>query len=170
MLVLRATQKVLRLLPQSAGDEDVSDTALGDWYINRTVIDRQPLLLCVSSNSLLALLTPASDVKSLPGRFPKLVAQRLELLGIDAYLIASELTAMQDVRVGRTLDRSVLGTMVDFAKVLPYYLTHNTRDTMDFRLAERRFSETPCRCGSRNAIWPHSETLRLLTVRWQNAE
>jgi len=28
-----------------------SDTALGDWYVNRLIVDRQPLLLLVSAAS-----------------------------------------------------------------------------------------------------------------------
>jgi hypothetical protein len=119
VLILRATQKVLKLLPKTARDEDVSDSALGDWYVNRIVIDRQPLLLCVSSKSLLAMVMLARDIKALPERFPDLVAERLVRLGVDAFLITHELKAMQTVRVGRTLDRSIRGTMTEFAKFLP---------------------------------------------------
>jgi hypothetical protein len=63
VVVLRATQKVLRLLPQPRHIPGASDTALGDWYVNRIVIARQPLLLLVSEKSLLSVLTPARDVK-----------------------------------------------------------------------------------------------------------
>lgn len=61
MLVLRGTQKLLQLLPPTADQSDLSDTALGDWYVNRIVIDRRPLLLCVSSKSLLSVIAPARD-------------------------------------------------------------------------------------------------------------
>ena len=63
MVVLRATQKVLKLLPEPSGSAVTSTTALGDWYINRIVVDRHPLLLLVSSRSLLSVITPARDVK-----------------------------------------------------------------------------------------------------------
>ena len=66
MVILRATQKVLKTLPESADDSDSSDTALGDWYVNRITLDRQPLLLLVSAKSLLSMLAPAKNVKSLP--------------------------------------------------------------------------------------------------------
>ena len=106
MLVLRATKKVLKTLSESARDDEASDTALGDWYVNRIVVDRQPLLLCVSSKSLLAILTPARKVGGLPDRFPGMVADRLRQLDVDWNLITSEVEAMQIVRVGRTRDRS----------------------------------------------------------------
>ncbi len=88
MIVLRATQKVLRLLPQSGHSGGASDTALGDWYVNRIVIARQPLVLLVSEKSLLSILTPARDVKGLPERLPEAVAARLRRLGLDEAVIA----------------------------------------------------------------------------------
>ena len=56
------------MLPSPSAIVAVSDTALGDWYVNRLVVDRQPLLLLVSSSSLLPLLMPARGVRSLPER------------------------------------------------------------------------------------------------------
>lgn len=94
MVVLRATQKVLRLLPQSGHSPALSDTALGDWYVNRIVIARQPLLLLVSEKSLLSILTPARDLKGLPQRLTEVVAARLRRLGIDEALVAAEIGAI----------------------------------------------------------------------------
>jgi hypothetical protein len=76
VVTLRATQKVLRLLPATTADPDAPDTALGDWYVNRITCDRQPLLLLVSATSLLPLLAPAREVRSLPERLAQLVAAR----------------------------------------------------------------------------------------------
>jgi hypothetical protein len=168
MFVLRATQKVLRTLPQSAEDADISDTALGDWYVNRIVVDRQPLLLLVSSNSLLAMLTHARDVKTLPSRVSELLVNRLRRMGIDEHLIRAEIQAMGVAVVGRTLDRSVTGQMVDFAKAVPYYIPVGEQDGSTLRFAEDRLGETPCRCGRSDAetIWPARDAARLLAERW----
>ncbi len=168
MIVLRATLKVLRTLPQSATDTDVSDTALGDWYVNRIAVDRQPLLLLVSAKSLLAILTPARVVKALPRRVGELVANRLERLGMNELLIRAELRAMDLAVVGRTRDRSVTGQMVDFAKAIPYYIPIGGLNDSTLRLAEDRLAETPCRSSRSNAetIWPARETARLLTEHW----
>lgn len=62
MVRLRATAKVLRSLTRSEPVETPSDTALGDWYANRLVIDRIPILLMVSSRSLLPVLIRARGV------------------------------------------------------------------------------------------------------------
>ena len=37
-------EKLARALPVSAGTVPESTTALGDWYVNRLVVDRRPLL------------------------------------------------------------------------------------------------------------------------------
>jgi len=54
MVILRPTRKLRSLLP-AAPVSRPGDTALGDWYVNRLVVGRQPLLLLVSSTSLLPL-------------------------------------------------------------------------------------------------------------------
>ena len=172
MVVLRATHKVLKSLPQSAAEECGSDTALGDWYVNRVVVDRQPLLLFVSSKSLLAILTPAQNVKTLPDRFCTLVADRLWRLGVKRDLIKLEANAMNVVRVARTKDKSVIGTLVDFARALPYYLPSDGWDARHLRAAEDKLLETPCRCGRsfRETVWPRERTARLLTDQWQSSQ
>ena len=169
MVVLRATQKILKALPESASDADVSDTALGDWYVNRITLDRQPLLLLVSSKSLLSMLAPARNVKALPGRIGDMVAARLGRLGIDERLIRSEVQAMNVALVGRTRDRSVTGQMVDFARVIPYYVPIGAaRDDARLRLVEDQLAHTPCRCSrsSASTIWPDQDSERLLAERW----
>ena len=79
-------------------------------------MDRQPLLLLVSSTSLLPMLIPAQNVRGLPARLAALVEARLRRCGLDDRTIAAETLAMASVAVGPTVDRSVLGIMVDFAK------------------------------------------------------
>ncbi len=168
MVVLRATQKVLRLLPQSGHSPGASDTALGDWYVNRIVIARQPLLLLVSEKSLLSILTPARDVKGLPKRLPEAVAARLRRLGIDEAVVAAEIGAMSAVVVGKTTDRSVTGQMVDFAKHLTYYLPDNGWNEWDLHAAENKLAEMPCRASGPfdKVIFPQDAALRRLSDAW----
>ena len=122
MVILRPTRKLNSLLPATEVIPTSSDTALGDWYVNRVVVDRQPLLLLVSSTSLLPMLIPAQNVRGLPARLAALVEARLRRCGLDDRTIAAETLAMASVAVGPTVDRSVLGIMVDFAKAVPYHL------------------------------------------------
>lgn len=168
MVVLRATQKLLKSLTATAAEDDTSSTALGDWYANRIVVDRRPLVLLLSANSRLTILTPARDVRSLPDRLSDLVGTRLARLGIAERLIQLELGEMSAVQTGRTKDRSLTGQMVDFAKAMPYYLPVNAWNESSLQNVEDRFAETPCLCSrlSRDAIFPIDTTERLLRERW----
>jgi len=163
MVVLRATKRVLRYLPPpTVAPAPSSDTVLGDWYVNRLVIDRHPLLLIVSARSLLAILAPARDVRGLPARLPSLVTARLRRLGVAPSLIDAEVGAMEPVVLAPTLDRSVLGSMTDFVKAVPHYLPIGGWDATTLHFAEDRLAETPCRLGA--AIFPEQEGPRLLAA------
>jgi len=160
MVVLRATKRVLRYLPPpTVAAAPSSDTALGDWYVNRLVIDRHPLLLIVSARSLLAILAPA---RGLPARLPSLVAARLRRLGVAPSLIDAEIGAMEPVVLAPSLDRSVLGSMNDFGKAVPHYLPIGGWDETTLLFVEDRLAETPCRLG--DAIFPEQEGPRLLAA------
>lgn len=160
---------MLKWLPLSAPDQANSDTALGDWYVNRVVVDRQPLLLFVASGSLLAMVCPARNVGNLANWFANLVAGRLRRLGMNDGWIESEVLAMSRVEIGRTQDRSVTGTMVDFAKALPFYLPTDGWDAGDLTMTEDKFAETPCHSShAGDTIWPRKRTAQLLAERWQS--
>lgn len=168
LVVLRATRKVLNSLPQIERDALASDNALGDWYVNRLVIDRRPLLLLVSSASRLAIVTPARDVKGLPRRLAQTVGERLRRLGVSEAIVASEVEATSPVRVGMTVDRSVTGQLVDFAKALPYYLPVDGWDEATLMAAEEKLAEKPCRASRSFAevIWPRLAAIELLNAAW----
>ena len=168
MVVLRATRKVLRALPVSGSDCSKSDTALGDWYVNRLVVDRQPLLLLVSSESLLTLVIPARSVRTLPNRLSALVDARLRRLGVADDLIHAEVAAMDRVCVRPTASRSVVGSMVDFAKSIPYHLSADGWDMTALPLVEEKLAHIPCRVMGRfeDTIWPDRKTCELLTEAW----
>jgi hypothetical protein len=142
-----------------------SDTALGDWYVNRFVVDRQPLLILVSSTSLLSILMPAHDLRTLAARLPALVADRLQRLRVEFALVDGEIRAMASVRVAPTEDRAVLGCLVDFVKTVPYHLDVGAWDLTTLPFVEARLAETPCHLG-RTLIWPARTAPELLTARW----
>jgi hypothetical protein len=168
MVILRPTKKFGSLLPTAETVPVCTDTALGDWYVNRIVVDRKPLLLLVSSTSLLPMLLPARDVRGLPERLGALVAARLRRYRIDAGAIAAEQQAMRPVVIGPTVDRSVLGIMVDFAKAVPYHLEPGKwkEDALEF--VEARLAETPCHAGKSGdrVIFPEQKARDLLRAKW----
>ena len=164
MVVLRATRKLSAALPITTVGDETSDTALGDWFVNRLVVDRRPLLLLLSEKSLLPILTPARNVSDLPDALPELVSVRLRRLGIDHAAIERERSAMSPVLTSRTNNRSVMGFMVDFAKAIPYYLDAGAWDDSTLPFVEARLGETPCYAGTRpgDVIWPARVAASLL--------
>lgn len=168
MVILRPTRKLGELVPQPIEPGTVSDTALGDWYVNRIVVDRQPLLVVISSRSLLPVVVRARAVKTLPDRLPEVVENRLLRLGIVGETVACEVEVMSPVRVARTVDRSVLGSLVDFAKLISYYVPGDGWDDHALHAVEDRLSRTPCRVGrrSKDVIFPRDKTQELLEATW----
>ncbi|MBK8006072.1 MAG: hypothetical protein IPK12_19725 [Gemmatimonadetes bacterium] len=169
--MLRPTRRLFPALPPTAPAESASDTALGDWYVNRLVVDRRPLLLLTSSRGLLPLLVPAREVKTLPGRLATLVAARLHRLGAPPSVVDAECAAMVPVRVARTTDRSVLGSMVDFAYAVEAHLERGRWDETTLPFVESRLAETPCHASRRleEVIWPVAAAPKLLESRWGQA-
>jgi hypothetical protein len=168
MVVLRVTRKLRASLPESVEPDATSDTALGDWYVNRVTVHRKPLLILISSRSLLPILTPARNVRALPERFPGLVADRLRRLGVSGHLVEAEVAVMTPVHISKSVDRSVLGILVDFAKAVRFELVPGAWSESSLQLAESRLAETPCYAGQsfENVIFPKKKTPDLLMTRW----
>ena len=168
MVILRPTRKLSSLLSATGIGNRTSDTALGDWYGNRIVVDRQPLLLLVSSTSLLPMLLPARNVRNLPEQLAGLVLTRLKNCGVDQRAIEAEINAMAPVTIGPTVDRSVLGILVDFVKSVPYHLKPGHWNDGDLRLVEEKLADTPChaRRPSDQVIFPDKKTREVLHAKW----
>ena len=169
MVILRATQKVLRYLPAPSVVDSDSDTALGDWYANRVVFNRHPFLLLVSARSLLATIIPARDVRDFPLRLADTVSHRLRRLGVAEHWVERESEAMQDVVVAKTNDRSVLGTMNDFANIIPFYLGESRMRESLLWAVEEKLAEIPCRVTRRlqDSIHPARKAVELLEEKWK---
>ena len=167
MVVLRPTRILDKLLPYSAPLEAGSTTALGDWYVKPVVVGRRRFLLLVSSASLLPMVLAGSEARSLPARLAGLVGDRLLRAGFDHDLIEAEKRAMSPVVITGTLDRSVIGIIVDFGHSLPYYL-RGAGDAFALHEAEDGLAETPCFAGRRvdKVVVPIDRAETLLLERW----
>ncbi len=166
MVVIRATKKVLRYLPNSEDSfAQPSDNALGDWYVNRIVVDRQPLLLLLSAGSLLTILAPARNLRALPKFLSELVGARLRRLGITRSVVDAELASMTPVVVAPTVDRAAIGYLIQFAKEIPCILPVRGWDLTTLPFVEARLAETPCHLGKK-WIRPERTAAELLLARW----
>lgn len=86
----------------------------------------------------------------------------------DPRLVGFEVDAIDKVSVGKTLDRSVTGQLVDFATALPYYLPVNGWDAATLRVAEDKLTETQCLANRPfdEVIFPERAAVRLLEATW----
>jgi hypothetical protein len=116
MVVLRCTQKLLVRLKQVRDQPPIeSTTRLGDWYGNVLQIGRRQHLLFISERSRLPVVIPIRETKRLGTVFPDAVCERLSIVGVAAADIADERMRMSELAFGRTRNRSLLGTLNDFA-------------------------------------------------------
>lgn len=116
MLVLRCTRQLLARLRQ-VGDVPLAEstTRLGDWYGNILRIGRRQYLLFISQRSRLPVVIPIREAKHLAAVFPDAVCEVLAAVGVSAPDIAEERSRMAEIGFGRTSNRSLLGTLNDFA-------------------------------------------------------
>ena len=116
MLVLRCTRQLLARVKQ---DEDMplseSTTRLGDWYGNILRIGRRQHLLFISERSRLPVVIPIREARRLADVFPDAVCDVLAAVGVSSSDIADERSRMSEIGFGRTRNRSLLGTLNDFA-------------------------------------------------------
>ena len=148
MFTLRCTQPLLkRLSPLTArgdGPEPETTTVLGEWYANRLNIAQHRLILCTSERSLLSVVVPAKDLPGLPQRLAESLAALLRRAGVPPSAIAREIREMQWVRFDRTISRSVLGSMNDFADAADWFFRRPGGGVAYLEDLDWELSETPC--------------------------
>lgn len=72
-------------------------------------------LLFISERSRLPVIVPLHEAKRLRKVFPEAVCEVLAVVGVTAAHIAEERAQISEMVFGRTRNRSLLGTMNDFA-------------------------------------------------------
>ena len=142
MITLRCTQKLLKRLGAPSNNETHPPTSvLGDWYANLIYTRPQQLVMCMNERSLLMVLLTARHRTTLTARFRQSVLALLYRLKVPLSFIEAEASAMQDIRIGRTASRHVVGCMVEAAKTLEYKLRDGEFQT--FEDVEDKFCEFP---------------------------
>ena len=158
---------MLRRVSRESLDEPArSSTVLGDWYANLLFTRRARLVLLVSDRSLLSVLFPVRDCVNFVPRFRSAVTDLLTSLGIAPVALATELREMNEVQFGRTISRSVLGSMNDLAYHARWLLGErpSLRET-DLAL---ELSQIPCGpIGYRHPGEVAAELLAQTAVAWR---
>ncbi|MCL5291463.1 MAG: hypothetical protein M1548_02905 [Actinobacteria bacterium] len=122
MVALRCTKKLLSRIGLPSTVTEPSTTVLGDWFANLIYVGRQRFILLVSERSRLPVLLPGRDVKNLANNLPEALSRVLLGLGISPFIVKGEVGEMHEAVIAKTNNRSVLGTLNDFAIMLDYRL------------------------------------------------
>lgn len=122
MFTLRCTGKLLgRLGTAPSAVAEPPTTALGDWYATLIHAPRVQVVLLVSERTLLPIVVPAKEARTLLPRFRLALADMLHRLGVRPSIIDREIQEMGDVVVGKTRSRTVLGSMNDFIRMTKFH-------------------------------------------------
>ncbi len=141
MFALRCTRQLLRRIGPPASPEGPSTTRLGDWFANLLSMGPQRFILLVSERTRLPVLVRARDVKRLREHLVEALPPVLRALTIPDGDIQRELAEMRDVVIAPTNNRSVVGTLTDFAFAIKFSARQGT--VTDLTAVAIWLSETP---------------------------
>jgi len=126
--LIRCTRKLLNELntevPASSGEIHV-DPVLGEWYCNLLYLDKRRSLLFTSADTLYTFVVPQilkRDLETFDILFAQNLRKNLEYEGLSVTLI-ERIISIQDVALEKTISRSVLGSMNDYAIQSEYFVT-----------------------------------------------
>ncbi len=126
--MLRCTAKLLKELavPKSKVYEFLQlDDSLGSWYANIIFISRKKCLLFVNEKTLFAFIIPGikkSDLKNIKDLFIENLTLNFNYIGIEQSTIKIIIDSYKEIEIGKTTNRSVLGSMIDYAKCYKYQI------------------------------------------------
>jgi hypothetical protein len=158
VVILRLTRKLLGRVGPPAADPPASTTVLGDWFGNLVFVGHQRYVILVSERSRLPVLLPGRDLKHLGLHFSEALGDVLRALGIPEEAVSREVEATREAVISTTNNRSLLGTLNDFAHMLEYRL-HDEPDA-DLLEAALWLAGTPI--SSLPGVFPDRVSRRLL--------
>lgn len=123
MVVLRCTRELLaRVTRAPVEPAATSTTRLGDWYVALVRVGRRQYLLAISERTRLPVLVPARDARHMAETLAGAVGRVLLGIGVPEAEVEVESTAMVDAVFAPTRNRSLLGTINDFAFAIQHRL------------------------------------------------
>ncbi len=147
MITLRLTHKLQKLLDIDLDEQHKPTTSrLGDWYANFVPTYSGDLILFVNEMTLLSVAIPFLESSNLLLWFRLRVGNLLGMIRIPSVAIDQELRHYNNIQFGKTVSRSVLGSMNDIAFQYQV-IAEMAENEADFSLsnAEYQMSQMPCK-------------------------
>jgi hypothetical protein len=159
MVIYCCTRKMINKIGHVEDSNIISDTILGDWYVDYLYERSGHLVLFTNENSLLPLLLPAVPISSIFERFSKSLENILQFLRIDRKFIDKEIILMNNYINIKTRNKRVLGSMTDYKNHIKFSnYQFNPTALFDFSC---RLAEIPS--GAMSYQFPSKVTKRLFT-------
>lgn len=153
MYSIHATKKLLDRVRHPVGEAAAApSTALGNWYAN-ALFWKPQVALFVNESTLLPVLVPLAPAASVAARFPEQLALVLGALGVPDVFVRAEVASMASFGFAKTANRSVVGTMTEFALMLDHARSagHSTEDLVG---VSTWLAGTPCGALRRGEGFP----------------
>jgi len=131
MITLRCTKKLQQHLGVKPEPEDVEPTsALGDWYGNLVFMPKSWPLILISNERTMLSVVMRHDADVL-AEFKQRVIALLRRLGIPNEAVERETFHLQQIRIGKTKNRRVLGSMNDATLQVEARLFREPRESLE---------------------------------------
>lgn len=120
---LRCTKKLLALTGIKPKPEPNFDTESDDWHANLVWVERKKLVLFCSNQTLFCCVSPPVlkvQIQSIVPLFLESLRYQMQCEGFTSYDIAYAIAKYESMDVGRTNNRSVLGSLNDYVLHLGY--------------------------------------------------
>lgn len=138
---------------------------LGNWYAN-ALFWKPRVVVMVNERTLLPVFMPMAPAAALVERFPEQLGLVLEAIAVPADFVAQELLAMHHYAFAKTANRSVVGSMNDFAHLASHHKEAGKADNLVALSAS--LAETPCSPLYQRYTSPDRE-VRALVANWSAA-
>ncbi|MBL7688078.1 MAG: hypothetical protein JNJ49_08575 [Bdellovibrionaceae bacterium] len=122
MIIIRPTASLAKRMKEKLEITDETSTAqMGDWYANDIVLNRKQFILCASSTSRLAVILDAAPYVTFPDRLTDAVSGVLRAIGVDESKIQEERAQMNEFKLAKTANKSILGSLNEYKFQLETY-------------------------------------------------
>jgi hypothetical protein len=123
MSTLRCTKKLLALVGVKPEPESNHDVGSDDWHANLVWVERKKLVLFCSNRTLFCCVSPPvlkAQIQSIVPLFLSSLGSQMQYEGFAENDIAHVIAKYESMGVGRTNNRSVVGSMNDYVFHLDY--------------------------------------------------
>jgi len=142
-MTLNCTKRLTKRLPFPVVEKLQPDTnKLGPWCANAFNVGRAQLIIMTNERSLLSVLIPFKEIRSVHGRFLLSLEDLFFSIGLSSDHIQGELSEMKVVQFNNNTNRRTLGSMNDFVNGIKGVLQVRPDESLQELTVE--LSKVPC--------------------------